>query len=114
VDITAPTATAQNPLRLVFTLDASQVPQGQNEGTIQVFRNGTKAENCADGSGVASPDPCVLEREALGGGDLRFTVLNPRISVWNFGEAAEPSDTTPPTVERVTPSGARPAPPPPT
>ena len=84
VNIEAPQATVENPLILKFVLDASLLPEGQDPNTIEVFRNGTLAGECADASGTASPDPCVSKREALAGGDVAITVLTSHASAWNF------------------------------
>jgi VCBS repeat-containing protein len=85
VIITAPTATSANPLLLVFTLDGSVIPAGQNEHTVVVFRNGVPVIACdsaADSS--ASPDPCVASR-ALVNGDIRLSVRTSAASAWGFG-----------------------------
>jgi probable HAF family extracellular repeat protein len=84
VNIEAPEATVQNPLVLKFVLDASLLPEGQDPNTIELFRNGTLAGECADASGAASPDPCVSKREALASGDVAITVLTSHASAWNF------------------------------
>ena len=86
INITAPTASPGNPLILKFQLDASIVPPGQNEITLQVFRNGQPVANCNAGAGTtASPDPCVSSRSLLPGGDVEFTVLTSAASAWNIG-----------------------------
>jgi hypothetical protein len=95
VNITAPASTPENPLKFAFRLDPSLVPTGEDQDTVQVFRNGVKVDACTDQSGNAAPDPCVLKREALADGDIEFTVLTSRASHWNVGIAAQ--DTTPPT-----------------
>jgi hypothetical protein len=100
VNIEAPASTADNPLRFVFTLDSTLIPAGEDEDTIQVFRNGAQVQNCADPtSGTASPDPCVLGRELLVDGDVEFTVLTSHASAWNFGVV----ERVAPTVRGVTP-----------
>ena len=86
VDITAPTATPENPLRFVFRLDSSLVPQGEDQNAIQIFRYSSFVENCTDPSSTtASPDPCVSNRSLLGDGDIEFTILTSKASPWNFG-----------------------------
>ena len=85
VIITAPTATAANPLLLVFTLDGSVIPPGQNEQTIVVFRNGAPVAACDAESGLAaSPNPCVSARELVDG-DVRLSIRTAQASAWNFG-----------------------------
>lgn len=79
--IEAPDAgSASDPLKLVFTIDGSQL----DGDPITVFRNGVAVQPCADSSGTANPDPCVLSTETVNG-DLKITVLTTRASVWNFG-----------------------------
>ena len=100
VNIEAPASTADNPLKLVFVLDSSVLPQDESYSTLQVFRNGVPAQDCAgNSSGVAEPDPCVLSRELLSDDDVKFTVLTSHASAWNFGV-----DGVAPTVESVTPA----------
>ena len=70
VQITAPAATAANPLVITFRLDASHIPPGQNETTIAVYRNGNVVPTCT-GAG-ATPDPCVASRTRLGDGDVQL------------------------------------------
>lgn len=85
VTIHAPDATAENPLRFVFTFDSTLIPAGENKDTIQIFRNGVQVQNCADPtSSTATPDPCVLSR-LLVGDDIQFTILTSHASAWNFG-----------------------------
>jgi hypothetical protein len=87
VQITAPDATATDPLTLTFTLDAAALPTGIDEQNLHVFRNGTLVAGCAVSGGVASPDPCVSERERMGTGDVRLTVLSSQASTWAVGRA---------------------------
>ena len=44
-----------------------------------------QVQDCTGTSGVAEPDPCVLSRELLADGDVKFTVLTSHASAWNFG-----------------------------
>lgn len=79
--ITAPPATAADPLVLTFTLDAS-VLDGADPSTVDVFRDGAVIPDCT-GSG-ASPDPCVSSRTPVSGGDVQIVVLTSHASTWNF------------------------------
>lgn len=84
---------ASDPLVIAFTLDASIIPSGENQNTLQIFRNGSAVPNCSGPSGVASPDPCVSKRNLLVGpaaGDILLTVLATDASTWNF---ADPTGT---------------------
>jgi hypothetical protein len=86
VDITMADATSPaEPHVLIFALDASAIPEGQDETTIEVFRDGVAVPECQGAPGVADPTPCVSERLALGGGDISFTVLTVQASSWNLG-----------------------------
>lgn len=92
VDITAPPGTSQNPLRIVLRIDSSLIPDGQNENTIQVFKDGVQIANCTGPAGKASPDPCVSNRKLLADGDVEITILTSTASAWNFG-LVEPTPT---------------------
>lgn len=100
VNIEAPSSTADNPLRFAFVLDSTLIPAGENQDTVQVFRNGARVEACTGTSGTASPDPCVVSRNLLTDGDVEFTVLTSHASAWNLGVV----DRVAPTVKAVTPS----------
>ena len=83
VQISAPAGTAANPLVLMFTLEASIIPAGQNANTIAVLKNGVMVPDCP-GSSTASPDPCVSQRTALAAGAVGLTVLTSTASQWAF------------------------------
>lgn len=85
IDITAPPATAANPLTFVFRIDSSAIPAGDTAATIQLFRNGIAVANCTGPAGTAAPDPCVQLRETLGDGDIRLTALTSAASTWSTG-----------------------------
>jgi protocatechuate 3,4-dioxygenase beta subunit len=78
------TGTTANPIQLVFTVDASQLPAGTPIDQITVTRNGTPAPACAAQDGTASPDPCVESRTSLTGGDIQIVVLTTHASTWNL------------------------------
>ena len=84
VVITAPAATVENPLVLVFRIDASLLPPGIDHSTLQIFRNGSLVDECSGPAGTAAPDPCVSARQALADG-AQITVLTSQASLWNFG-----------------------------
>jgi hypothetical protein len=87
INIAAPPATPEVPLRIAFTIDASRVPVGETELTLQVFKNTVLVADCSGAPGTASPDPCVTLRERLPDGDVRLTVLTSTASPWNLGAA---------------------------
>jgi Tol biopolymer transport system component len=87
VNIEAPSSTEATPLGISFRLDASLIPAGENERTVQVFRNGVLVPDCSGPGGVASPDPCVADRSLLEDGDIWFELLTSHASAWNFGVA---------------------------
>jgi hypothetical protein len=84
------TGTTNDPIKLMFSLDASQIPPGTDHGMITVLRNGSPAANCASVDGTASPDPCVSNRVDLPGGDVEVDVLTTHCSTWNFAVTPAP------------------------
>jgi hypothetical protein len=80
VNITAPVATVELPLRLTFRIEATL---GANALTLQVFRNGVQVPACT-GAG-ATPDPCIASRTILSDGDVELVVLTSAASAWTFG-----------------------------
>jgi hypothetical protein len=91
ISITAPPATAEVPLVIVFTLDSSKVPPGQNQNTVQIARGGALVAACAGSPGTASPDPCISNRALLPEGDIAITVLTSTASTWNVASPAQSS-----------------------
>jgi hypothetical protein len=85
VGISAPASTPDMPLIIVFALDASEVPAGDDETTLEVFKNDALVPGCTGTPGVASPDPCISSRERLTDGDIRLTILTSTASSWNLG-----------------------------
>jgi hypothetical protein len=100
VTIHAPAATAASPLSITFHLDASIIPPGENEHTIQLFRDGVPIADCT-GAPSAAPDPCVASRVTSTGDDIAITVLTSHASIWTFGTIV---DSTAPTVQILAPS----------
>ena len=89
VQITALPATAASPLQISFDIAASEVPVGQDESTIALFRNGTgPIPNCLGATQAIPDDPCITARTALGGGDVRLTVLTSAASDWMMATVA--------------------------
>jgi hypothetical protein len=83
VRIEAPDATAEDPLELTFTMDASATG-GEAAADAAVFRNGILVNDCT-GAPAADPDPCVSARVDLPGGGIELTVLTSTASTWAFG-----------------------------
>jgi hypothetical protein len=96
IHVTAPPATAADPVRLVFRVDASVLPPGFDIGTLVVFKNGIAVSACTGPPGIASPDPCVASPSILPDGDLEVIVLSSTLSVFNFGfaECQAPPEVT--------------------
>jgi len=88
VNVSAPAATVDDPLVIVFRLDSSQVPPGEDQNTTQIFKNGVQVASCAGPLGTASPNPCVSNRALLQDGDIEITVLTSTASPWNLGVQA--------------------------
>jgi hypothetical protein len=81
--VEAPAQTTASPLRLTFTVDASQLPP---DAVVVPFRDGEPIETACDGSGQAAPDdPCLESATTLGDGSLRIVVLSSHASRWNLG-----------------------------
>ncbi len=80
--ITAPAATSATPLVLVFTIDASVVPAGEDETSIEFFKDAVLVPPCSGAPSTASPDPCVSSRVLLPGNDVEITILTSSLSVW--------------------------------
>jgi parallel beta-helix repeat protein len=85
--IKAPAATELNPLIIVFIINSSHIPPGENEDTIQIFKNSVLVPACTGTSGTASPDPCVHIREVMLNSDIKITILTSTASIWNFAIA---------------------------
>lgn len=103
IAITAPPATADDPLVLRFRIDLSVLPAGAAAVDVVPFRNGTPLPDCAGAPGVAAPDPCRASAVLEGDGDVTVTVLTSAASTWNFGVSTVPPDTTPPAITLNTP-----------
>ncbi len=85
INLSGDPASVENPYVVTFRIDSSQIPVGENQDTMQIFRNGEEVSACADTLGTATPDPCVSKRELLADGDIAITVLTSQFSAWNFG-----------------------------
>jgi len=85
VNITAPAATPDDPLVIVLRIDSSRIPPGEDETTIQLFKDGVIVPACTGAPGTAVPDPCVSSRAMLGDADVEITVLTSTASAWNLG-----------------------------
>jgi hypothetical protein len=81
ITITAPLSDPANPYRITFVFDASIIPAGSDETSVQIYRDSDPALPCL-GTLVADPDPCVVDRQLLAGGDVQITVLTSHASFW--------------------------------
>ncbi len=88
IDITAPAATAANPLVLVFRIDSTAISPGDTAATVSLFRNGVLVGACTGAPGTAAPDPCVSSRATLGDGDVELVVRSSAASTWSVGVRA--------------------------
>jgi len=82
-NINAPAATAETPLVLTFDVDQSKLG-GLTANDVEVFRDGIVIDDCLV-STIANPDPCVVSRVTLPGGDVRITVNTIHASIWMLG-----------------------------
>jgi cysteine-rich repeat protein len=85
-DISAPPASAADPLMLVFLIHESVVPPGLDVDSIELFRNGVLVPDCTGAPGIASPDPCVADRQESGG-VFQISALTSAASIWSLGFA---------------------------
>ena len=91
VNITAPPATSADPLTIVFRIDSSQIPSGEDEYTVQIFKDGLQVPPCTGPPGHASPDPCISNRDLLPDGDIQIAALASSASSWNLAAVAPAS-----------------------
>lgn len=82
VTITAPAATAAEPLRLTFTVHASAFPSGLPPAAVAILRDGVDVADCT-GTTVAAPDPCVLSR-TRSGDVFTISALTSAASTWTM------------------------------
>jgi len=88
VDITAPAASASNPLVIRFRIDGSVLDGQHPHRTYLVLRNLSALAECA-GSTVANPDPCVSARRLVGD-DTLLTIRTSSASTWEFALEDDP------------------------
>lgn len=85
IAITAPAATAADPLQITFSVVKLLVPIILGKPEIQIFRNGTAVPQCTNPTNVvAAPDPCVKLPPVDGGADWQYTVYTSAASQWNL------------------------------
>ena len=93
VNIVAPVATAENPLVLTFTVDASLIPAGTSPEDITLTRSNdgptVQLTDCTSDPTAqprqAVPDPCVSARILDSTtGDVQIVVLTSHASAWNL------------------------------
>lgn len=80
--ISAPLATAAQPLKLTFQVYVGNLPRGAYPSDVTVFRDSTPIPACP-GVSTASPDPCVSNSSMTGTVET-FTVLSSHASSWDF------------------------------
>ena len=83
-EITAPTTTAEEPLRLVFSYHPGSLPPGTQLHEITMFHDGVAVDRCDDDSGSAEPDPCTLS-VTRNKGAVTVTVLSSENGSWVGG-----------------------------
>lgn len=104
VEISAPPASPEAPLLVVFEIDASVVPVGEDAQSLQVLRDGAIAAACTDVT-AAVPDPCIFERTNLPTGNIRIGVRTSHASLWSIAvRTATPN--LEPTVENASVAAA--------
>jgi hypothetical protein len=97
-DITAPRASAEEPLVLTFLVRTQTAA-----GDLIVLKDGVAAADCRGASGQASPDPCVSSR-GKAGTTVVVKVLTSEDGIWEFRSSTLAAAPTPaPTVVAPTP-----------
>lgn len=87
VVISAPQASAAQPLTLTFEVDLSDLPAGSFPSDVQIFRDGAAIAACASPTAVtANPDPCV-KTSTVQGNVATFQVLSSHASTWQLESA---------------------------
>jgi parallel beta-helix repeat protein len=81
VTITAPDASVEKPLIIVFRINASMVPPEENETSIKIYKEGVEVPDNLS-TQIASPDPCISSRTRLLNDDIEITVLTSNASTW--------------------------------
>jgi hypothetical protein len=89
LQITAPAASAAQPLVLGFEVDKSALPSGVDDSELTVTRDGAAAASCPGATTVTSADPCVTS-VVDHGSYVTITVLSTHASSWS--EVAATSD----------------------
>ena len=85
-NILAPTTTAEDPMRFVFSFHPSTLPPATQLGDIVMFHDDVLVERCADTSGDANPDPCI-ESVARVRGVIQVVVLTSENGSWRGGRS---------------------------
>jgi hypothetical protein len=112
VTISAPSASASTPLKIVFQLDASL--RQNDPSKVILLRNGVCVPNCigsvatcTGGPTMVNPSPCTpgtcdpcesiacVSNRCFAGPDIRLTVLTSTPSDWNFALPACPANPDP-------------------
>jgi hypothetical protein len=92
ITISAPTASAADPLVLEFRVDATLAT------SFVIRKNGVPvAAECTGTPGTASPDPCVDSTTVLPDGDVHLTLLTSTASVWRLEEGSPTTAVCPST-----------------
>jgi hypothetical protein len=82
LQIEAPPASANAPLVITLTVDASAIPDGVDPGRLDVTHNDELIDDCSGAPGSADPDPCIDSRVILMDGNVQITILTSHASLW--------------------------------
>ncbi len=83
------TGTIGHPLILTFQLLGAELPPGEDETTIMVFKDGVLVPECVPIPASVSDFPCVSSRiRDLASGDVSITVQTLTLSSWTLGYQA--------------------------
>jgi hypothetical protein len=84
ITLTPNAPSASDPFEIMFELHSSILPPNPLN-SVTVFKSGSEVPECTGGANEAAPDPCEIDREILGNGNLQITILTTTASPWTFG-----------------------------
>lgn len=83
-DITAPTASADDPLRLTFRYHPSSLTPAPKLANLVMFHDNVLVPRCSGASGIAAPDPCIASVAKVKG-NIQIVVLTSENGSWRGG-----------------------------
>jgi hypothetical protein len=84
VHVEAPAATAESPLGLVLTVDATLFPTPDALSALAVYRDGAAVAPCSTSPWRAVPDPCLSGTVVQNPRQVKVTLMTSSAGDWNF------------------------------